>query len=335
MHMNMNWVGSAELALSLRRQSSRVAAVGATRRPSPLVAAGRHMRLESFVKIATLLGVGALLLVGQGLQPKAAYPAWVSASDAARYAAAAAEMANGAAEVAYSAATEAASSVTEAASSALGLQSDGEDPNAMALAGFHASRADLNRQLQERIQAAAAAATGQAPAATASATASAATGTATPTPPKPVRGAGGSVVIEAATPTTATAATVTVTTPAKTATATTATTVTTAQELYEQTGEVQGEPAWLLRASNSSALLLNAPARAALSAVAQPAGTTLHFTFGRWEDSSRAVVSSEQRVVSSSPNPSPHPHANPHPSPSPHPHPSPSPHPNPHPWAAR
>ena len=285
------------------------------------------MRLESFVKIATLLGVGALLLVGQGLQPKAAYPAWVSASDAARYAAAAAEMANGAAEVAYSAATEAASSVTEAASSALGLQSDGEDPNAMALAGFHASRADLNRQLQERIQAAAAAATGQAPAATASATASAATGTATPTPPKPVRGAGGSVVIEAATPTTATTAT---------ATAVTATAMTTAQELYEQTGEVQGEPTWLLRASNSSALLLNAPARAALSAVAQPAGTTLHFTFGRWEgSSSRAVVSSEQRVVSSSPNPSPHPHANPHPSPSPHPHPSPSPHPNPPPWAAR
>ena len=281
------------------------------------------MRLESFVKIATLLGVGALLLVGQGLQPKAAYPAWVSASDAARYAAAAAEMANGAAEVAYSAATEAASSVTEAASSALGLQSDGEDPNAMALAGFHASRADLNRQLQERIQAAAAAATGQAPAATASATASTATASATasaatPTPPKPVRGEGGSVVIEAATPTTATAATVAVTTPAKTATATTATTVTTAQELYEQTGEVQGEPAWLLRASNSSALLLNAPARAALSAVAQPAGTTLHFTFGRWEgSSSRAVVSSEQRVVSSSPNPSPHPH------------------PNPPPWAAR
>ena len=314
--MNMNWVGSAELALSLRRQSSRVAAVGATRRPSPLVAAGRHMRLESFVKIATLLGVGALLLVGQGLQPKAAYPAWVSASDAARYAAAAAEMANGAAEVAYSAATEAASSVTEAASSALGLQSDGEDPNAMALAGFHASRADLNRQLQERIQAAAAAATGQAPAATASATASTATASATasaatPTPPKPVRGEGGSVVIEAATPTTATAATVAVTTPAKTATATTATTVTTAQELYEQTGEVQGEPAWLLRASNSSALLLNAPARAALSAVAQPAGTTLHFTFGRWEGSSRAVVSSEQQVVSRN--------ANPNPSPSPHP----------------
>eukprot|EP00964_Phaeocystis_antarctica_P067541 scaffold40885_cov44-Phaeocystis_antarctica.AAC.2 len=323
----MNWVGSAELALSLRR----VAAGGATRRPSPLVAAGRHMRLESFVKIATLLGVGALLLVGQGLQPKAAYPAWVSASDAARYAAAAAEMANGAAEVAYSAATEAASSVTEAASSALGLQSDGEDPNAMALAGFHASRADLNRQLQERIQAAAAAATGQAPAATASATASAATGTATPTPPKPERGADGSVVMEAATTTataatTAATATVTVTAPAKTATAMA---MTTAQELYEQTGEVQGEPAWLLRASNSSALLLNAPARAALSAVAQPAGTTLHFTFGRWEDSSRAVVSSEQRVVSSSPNPSPHPHANPHPSPSPHPHP------NPHAWAAR
>ena len=59
-------------------------------------------------------------------------------------------MANGAAEVAYSAATEAASSVTEAASSALGLQNDGEDPNALALAGFHASRADLNKQLQAR-----------------------------------------------------------------------------------------------------------------------------------------------------------------------------------------
>ena len=168
------------------------------------------MRLESFVKTATLLGVGALLLVGQGLQPQAAYPAWVSASDAARYAAAAAEMANGAAEVAYSAATEAASSVTEAASSALGLQNDGEDPNALALAGFHASRADLSKQLQERIQAAAAAATGQAPAATASTTASVATASATasvatPTPPKPVRGADGSVVMEAATLTAAVA----------------------------------------------------------------------------------------------------------------------------------
>ena len=247
------------------------------------------MRLESFVKIATLLGVGALLLVGQGLQPQAAYPAWVSASDAARYAAAAAEMANGAAEVAYSAATEAASSVTEAASSALGLQSDGEDPNAMALAGFHASRADLNRQLQERIQAAAAAATGQAPAATASTTASVATASATasvatPTPPKPVRGADGSVVMEAATPTlltaaatAATAVAATATTAAARATPTSATALSSSGEVH---GEVHGEPAWLLRASNSSALLLNAPARAALSAVAQPAGTTLHFTFG-------------------------------------------------------
>ena len=95
------------------------------------------MRPESLVKTATLLGVGALLLVGQGLQPQAAYPAWVSASDAARYAAAAAEMANGAAEVAYSAASGAASSVTEAASSVFGLQNGGEVPNATALAGFH------------------------------------------------------------------------------------------------------------------------------------------------------------------------------------------------------
>ena len=275
----------------------------------------RQMRLDSFVKLATLLGVGALLLVGQGLQPQAAYPAWVSASDAARYAAAAAAMANGAAEVAYSAATEAASSVTEAASSALGLQSDGEDPNALALAGFHASRADLNKQLQERIQAAAAAATGQAPAATASSTtasavtASATASAATPTPPKY-----GSVVMEAATATTATAAaaaTAAMTATAMTATAATAATATAATAMTatamtatattaatatataataatvkapsssgEVQGEMRGEPAWLLRASNSSALLLNAPARAALSAVAEPAGTTLHFTFG-------------------------------------------------------
>ena len=282
----------ALLVVSKQALSWRLSGVALPPRCRAAVAAGRRcrrMRLESFVKTATLLGVGALLLVGQGLQPQAAYPAWVSASDAAQYASAAAEMANGAAEVAYSAATEAASSVTEAASSALGLQNDGEDPNALALAGFHASRADLNKQLQRRIQAAAAAATGQAPAATASTTASVATASttasvATPTPPKPVRGAGGSVVMEAATPTlltatatAATAVTAAATTAAARATPTTATALSSSGEVH---GEVQGEPAWLLRASNSSALLLNAPARAALSAVAQPAGTTLHFTFG-------------------------------------------------------
>ena len=233
------------------------------------------MRVESLVKIATLLGVGTLILVGQGLQPQVAYPAWVSASDAARYAsgrksrywpsqlaAAAAEMANGAAEVAYSAATEAASSVSEAASLALGLQNDGDDPNAMALAGFHASRADSNKQLHERILAAAAAATGQAPAASASTTVSAATASATasaatptPTPPKPVQGVDGSIAMSTETPTPT-------------------------SRPPPSSGELQGEPAWLLRASNSSALLLNAPARAALTTVRQPGGTTLHFTFG-------------------------------------------------------
>merc|ERR1740124_1585495 len=163
---------------------------------------------------------------------------------------------------AFMPATEAASSVSEAASLALGLQNDGDDPNAMALAGFHASRADSNKQLHERILAAAAAATGQAPAASASTTVSAATASATasaatptPTPPKPVQGVDGSIAMSTETPTPT-------------------------SRPPPSSGELQGEPAWLLRASNSSALLLNAPARAALTTVRQPGGTTIHFTFG-------------------------------------------------------
>ena len=89
------------------------------------------MKLSALLQLATLLAAAFLLLVGQGLQPQAGYAqeTWVSAVEAANYA--------------NYIASEAASSVSEAASSVLGIQADGEDPNAAALAGFRASQKRL------------------------------------------------------------------------------------------------------------------------------------------------------------------------------------------------
>ena len=115
------------------------------------------MRASVLIQVGTFVAVLSLLFIARNFQPRASSSPWVAATEVARLAAStdytalaldATRSAGAMALDAYSAA----SAVTEAASEALGLQSEPtprEDPNALALIGFHAADSRL-RQAQAK-----------------------------------------------------------------------------------------------------------------------------------------------------------------------------------------